>query len=110
MLAHRQSRTFRQALSDLKSVALVGQGAARLDDHQATTAGTLVPFPGATARHPKQVIDAFPDAGDALVALELDVTIADQARAAVGTAVEHFGRIDVLVNTAGIAGDQRPPG
>jgi NAD(P)-dependent dehydrogenase (short-subunit alcohol dehydrogenase family) len=39
--------------------------------------------------------------GDALV-LELDVTNRSQAEAAVKTAEDHFGGIDVLVNNAGI--------
>jgi NAD(P)-dependent dehydrogenase (short-subunit alcohol dehydrogenase family) len=51
----------------------------------------------ATARNPKTIIPYH----DRLLALELDVTKADQARAAVQAAVSHFGRIDVLVNNAG---------
>ncbi|MEO5796117.1 MAG: oxidoreductase [Rhodoferax sp.] len=39
--------------------------------------------------------------GDRLLALDLDVTDAAQAQAAVQAAVAHFGRIDVLVNNAG---------
>ncbi|SDP94389.1 NADP-dependent 3-hydroxy acid dehydrogenase YdfG [Rhodoferax sp. OV413] len=38
---------------------------------------------------------------DRLLALDLDVTDAAQAQAAVQSAVAHFGRIDVLVNNAG---------
>jgi NAD(P)-dependent dehydrogenase (short-subunit alcohol dehydrogenase family) len=51
----------------------------------------------ATARNPKTIIPYH----DRLLALELDVTKADQAQAAVQAAVSHFGRIDVLVNNAG---------
>lgn len=40
-------------------------------------------------------------AGPALLPLALDVTDEDQARHAVGAALERFGRIDVLVNNAG---------
>jgi len=51
-----------------------------------------------TARHPAQV-GALAALGDALV-LPLDVT--DRAQIAVAAAETHFGRIDVLVNNAGI--------
>ncbi|MBV7541479.1 SDR family NAD(P)-dependent oxidoreductase [Acidovorax sp. sic0104] len=40
-------------------------------------------------------------AHDALLPLALDVTDEAQARQAVGAALDHFGRIDVLVNNAG---------
>ena len=55
----------------------------------------------ATARHPGAIRQAVPDAGDALLALALDVTSAGQAAAAVSAAVARFGRIDALVNNAG---------
>ncbi|MFE7568524.1 oxidoreductase [Streptomyces sp. NPDC057539] len=55
----------------------------------------------ATARDPRAVRSLFPDAGDALLALPLDVTDEDAAHAAVAAATERFGRIDVLVNNAG---------
>jgi NAD(P)-dependent dehydrogenase (short-subunit alcohol dehydrogenase family) len=40
-------------------------------------------------------------AGDRVLAVQLDVTRPDQIEAAVRAALEHFGRIDVLVNNAG---------
>jgi NAD(P)-dependent dehydrogenase (short-subunit alcohol dehydrogenase family) len=55
----------------------------------------------ATARNPQRVVDAFPDAGDALLAVPLDVRVAEQAEAAVAAASDRFGGIDVLVNNAG---------
>lgn len=55
----------------------------------------------AAARNARQVRDTFPDAGEALLPVELDVTSPDQVIAAVAAAVEHFGGIDVLVNNAG---------
>jgi NAD(P)-dependent dehydrogenase (short-subunit alcohol dehydrogenase family) len=54
----------------------------------------------ATARRPDEVIERFGVRVD-LSAVELDVTDRDQADAAVGAAVDGFGGIDVLVNSAG---------
>ena len=53
-----------------------------------------------TARNPEQVGDLAAE-GDALV-LKLDVTKQDQVDAAIKAAEYKFGRIDVLVNNAGI--------
>lgn len=55
----------------------------------------------ATARKPDGITARFPDAGQALLALPLDVTDAAQAEVAVHDAVDRFGRIDVVVNNAG---------
>ncbi|SNS38734.1 NADP-dependent 3-hydroxy acid dehydrogenase YdfG [Streptosporangium subroseum] len=55
----------------------------------------------ATARHSSDIQKALPDAGDDLVAVDLDVTNARQAAAAVQAATDAFGRIDVVVNNAG---------
>jgi len=55
----------------------------------------------ATARDAAQVRAAFPGAGDALLAVPLDVTSLAQVGAAVHAATDRFGGIDVLVNNAG---------
>jgi len=55
----------------------------------------------ATARSAARVRDRFPDAGDALLSVSLDVTDQGQVRAAVDEAKDRFGAIDVLVNNAG---------
>lgn len=55
----------------------------------------------ATARKPEQLDDLVQRYGDRIRAYALDVTDAEAARAAVRTAVDTFGRLDVLVNNAG---------
>ncbi|HEX9953068.1 MAG TPA: SDR family NAD(P)-dependent oxidoreductase, partial [Rubricoccaceae bacterium] len=55
-----------------------------------------------TARNPADVQDLVDGRGDQAVALALDVTDAGQVEAAVAEAERHFGRIDVLVNNAGV--------
>ncbi|MBQ1091396.1 SDR family NAD(P)-dependent oxidoreductase [Streptomyces sp. B93] len=57
----------------------------------------------ATARNPKTLAEELKDHGDRVLALPLDVTSADAARAAINAALDHFGRLDVVVNNAGYA-------
>ncbi|MEV5747527.1 SDR family oxidoreductase [Actinoallomurus sp. NPDC052308] len=54
----------------------------------------------ATARDPQSVKDLVERAPELVRAVALDVTDPAQVTAAVGTAIEEFGRIDVLVNNA----------
>jgi len=55
----------------------------------------------ATARDPRAVLDAIPNAGDQLLAVALDVSDPAQIDAAVDAAITRFGRIDALINNAG---------
>lgn len=54
----------------------------------------------AAARRPGDVREAFGDRDDVLP-VALDVTVPDESATAVASAVERFGRIDVLINNAG---------
>lgn len=55
----------------------------------------------ATARNLDSLADLSTKYGDAVLPLALDVTDRDAVFAAVATAHEHFGRLDVVVNNAG---------
>jgi NAD(P)-dependent dehydrogenase (short-subunit alcohol dehydrogenase family) len=55
----------------------------------------------ATARNPEALAELVDRAPERVIALPLDVTSPDQARAAIADAVDRFGRIDVVVNNAG---------
>jgi NAD(P)-dependent dehydrogenase (short-subunit alcohol dehydrogenase family) len=55
----------------------------------------------ATARRPERVAEALPGYGDRLLAVPLDLADPAQPAAAARTAVERFGRIDILFNNAG---------
>jgi NAD(P)-dependent dehydrogenase (short-subunit alcohol dehydrogenase family) len=55
----------------------------------------------ATARDPKQLDELVEKYGERVLAIALDVTDAEAARAALAEGVARFGRLDVIVNNAG---------
>jgi NAD(P)-dependent dehydrogenase (short-subunit alcohol dehydrogenase family) len=57
----------------------------------------------ASARDPRSLDDLVATHGDRILPLALDVTDGAAAQSAIAAAVEHFGRIDVVVNNAGYA-------
>lgn len=58
-------------------------------------------FVVATARNPETLNDLLEEYSSQLLLLQLDVQVKEQIYSAVEEAVNHFGRIDVLVNNAG---------
>lgn len=76
------------------------RGFGRALAHAALEAGDQVV---ATARTPERIADLSERYGDQVLSLPLDVTDADAATAAFDSAVERFGRVDVVVNNAGYA-------
>ena len=55
----------------------------------------------ATARNPERLEGLVAQAPKQVLALELDVNRPQDAQAAIAAAVQHFGRLDVLINNAG---------
>lgn len=61
---------------------------------------------GARADHAQAVVDEIADAGGTALAVQLDVTEPGSVAAIARAALDHFDRIDVLVNNAGIVRDR----
>lgn len=55
----------------------------------------------ATARNTEALADLVATYGDAIFPIKLDVNNRDESFAAVATAKQHFGRLDVVINNAG---------
>ncbi|OAJ63778.1 short-chain dehydrogenase/reductase [Paraburkholderia ginsengiterrae] len=81
-----------------------GSGLGRIIAETVLAAGNQVV---ATARNVRQLDDLIAQYGENVRVVELDVTDESQGQAAVESAIDGFGRLDVLVNNAGY-GDTRP--
>ncbi|HEV3001387.1 MAG TPA: SDR family NAD(P)-dependent oxidoreductase [Solirubrobacteraceae bacterium] len=68
----------------------------------AARAGAAVALAGRRADRLEDVAARIEDEGGRALAVPTDVTVEDEARAFVQQAYEHLGRLDVLVNNAGV--------
>src|SRR3954451_12588755 len=81
----------------------IGQAAAR----RCLEEGARVVISDAHERRLGETLDALKaDHGDAVAAVPCDVTDEGQVQRLIGTAVETFGPVDVVINTAGLGGPQ----
>ena len=90
-------------MSDVSKVWFVSgssRGLGRAIVEAALSAGKRVV---ATARKPEDLRGLIERFGEQVLSIALDVTDAEAAKNAIATAVEHFGRVDYLVNNAGYA-------
>jgi len=86
-------------------VALVtgaGQGIGKATAVALAEAGVAVGVNDRERPSGQAVADEICRGGGRAIALEADITRADQVRAMVATLLEAFGRVDILVNNAGI--------
>ncbi len=87
-------------------VALISGGArgmGAVEAHMFTREGAKVVIGDILEEEGRQVEAAVNEAGGECVFVRLDVTSEDDWSAAVATAVSRFGKLDVLVNNAGIS-------
>lgn len=79
-----------------------GRGIGEAVAHRLAAEGSRVVVISRTASEIERVATEIGDAGGEAAAITADVSDATQAQAAVDGALERFGRLDVLVNNAGV--------
>jgi NAD(P)-dependent dehydrogenase (short-subunit alcohol dehydrogenase family) len=93
-----QKKIIRKIMKKIWFITGSSRGLGRALTQAALAAGHSVV---ATARHPEQLKDLVLRYGSDILPVQLDVTSPADAEKAVKSAIEAFGRIDVLVNNAG---------
>ena len=92
-------------------VALVTGGGSGLGREVAIGLGKLGASVVVAGRRPdplQETVDAIHATGHRALAVPTDVTDSSQVNALVDRTVSHFGRIDILINNAGISGADDP--
>jgi NAD(P)-dependent dehydrogenase (short-subunit alcohol dehydrogenase family) len=79
-----------------------GSGLGRLCAHQWAAEGGRIVVTDIVEARTKKVADEIVEAGGSAVALRADVTVESDMEAAVGTAVDTYGRLDIMFANAGI--------
>src|SRR6187402_1773380 len=65
--------------------------------------GARVVVADRSVEHSDDTVDSIEQFGGEVIAVDCDVTDADQVRAALQRTIETFGRLDIAFNNAGIA-------
>jgi NAD(P)-dependent dehydrogenase (short-subunit alcohol dehydrogenase family) len=99
-------------MADLHGQSVIVTGAAngigRAMARAFAATGADVVVADVIAQDGEQTVAAIIDEGGSAAFVEADVSQADDARRLVAAAVERFGRLDVLVNNAGVGGTRLP--
>jgi 3-oxoacyl-[acyl-carrier protein] reductase len=85
--------------------ASAGAGIGQATARRCLEEGAQVVISDTHDRRLAETLDALQaDHGDAVAAARCDVTVEDDVQGLIGTTVENFGRLDVMVNNAGLGG------